>query len=57
MLQVRVRSVYQCLRTGELPGVRFGRLWRIHPDDLEAYLRRGATCAAPPDGAAPDTDA
>jgi excisionase family DNA binding protein len=38
-LQVGERTIYEWLRAGELPGLKLGRLWRIRPADLEAYLR------------------
>ncbi len=39
-LQVTERTVYQWLRDGPLVGHKLGRLWRIRPEDLEAFLDR-----------------
>ncbi|MHB8598188.1 MAG: helix-turn-helix domain-containing protein [Ktedonobacteraceae bacterium] len=39
-LQVSSQTVYSWLRTGELPSVRIGRLWRVRPSDLEEFLRK-----------------
>ena len=37
-LQVTERTVYGWLRRGGLPALKLGRLWRIRPEDLEAFL-------------------
>ena len=37
-LQVTERTVYGWLRRGKLPALKLGRLWRIRPEDLEAFL-------------------
>ena len=37
-LQVTERTVYGWLRRGKLPALKLGRLWRIRPQDLEAFL-------------------
>jgi excisionase family DNA binding protein len=37
-LQVTERTVYKWLSEGRLKGTKLGRLWRIRPEDLEAYL-------------------
>jgi len=39
-LQVTERTVYGWLRRGTLPALKLGRLWRIRPEDLEAFLER-----------------
>ena len=39
-LQVTERTVYQWLRDRHLVGLKLGRLWRIRPEDLEAFLER-----------------
>ena len=39
-LQVTERTVYGWLRRGRLPALKLGRLWRIRPEDLEAFLER-----------------
>ncbi len=42
-LQVTERTVYQWLRDGRLAGLKLGRLWRVRPEDLEAFLERSRT--------------
>ena len=46
-LGVTERTVYNKVRSGELPAVKVGRLWRVRSADLEAWLaasgRRGST--------------
>ena len=37
-LQVTERTVYGWLRRGTLPALKLGRLWRVRPEDLEAFL-------------------
>ena len=37
-LSVTTRSVTKWLRTKKLRGVKIGRLWRIKPDDLAAFI-------------------
>jgi excisionase family DNA binding protein len=39
-LQVTGRTVYAWLRSGTLPALKLGRLWRIRPEDLETFLER-----------------
>lgn len=38
-LAVSPKTVRDWLRSGELKGVKVGRLWRIRPTDLEAFIR------------------
>jgi excisionase family DNA binding protein len=38
-LQVTERTVASWLRTGRLPGVKLGRLWRVHPAALQAAVK------------------
>jgi excisionase family DNA binding protein len=38
-LQVSVDTVMRQLRAGALPGRHVGRQWRVHPAELDAYLR------------------
>lgn len=40
-LGVTERTVYNKVRSGDLPAVRVGRLWRVRPADLESWLARG----------------
>lgn len=37
-LRVTLRTVYAWLKIGRLRGVRAGKMWRIRPADLEAFL-------------------
>jgi excisionase family DNA binding protein len=37
-LQVTRDAVRRWLRSGRLKGIFIGRIWRIHPDDLEAFI-------------------
>jgi excisionase family DNA binding protein len=45
-LGVTERTVYNKVRAGDLPAVKVGRLWRVRPADLEAWLARGHGAAA-----------
>jgi excisionase family DNA binding protein len=40
-LGVSERTVYNKVRSGSLPAVKVGRLWRVRASDLEAWLGRG----------------
>ena len=55
-LGVTERTVYNKVRSGELPAVKVGRLWRVRASELEAWLEGcaagGASLAADP-GAVP----
>jgi excisionase family DNA binding protein len=42
-LQVTERTVYGWLRRGKMPALKLGRLWRIRPEDLEAFLESART--------------
>jgi excisionase family DNA binding protein len=42
-LQVAVQTIYTWMRSGYLPSVKMGRLWRIDPDDLEKFLEKRKT--------------
>jgi excisionase family DNA binding protein len=37
-LQVTPRTIYDWLRQGRLQGIKIGRLWRVRPGDLHAFL-------------------
>lgn len=39
VLQVTPDAVRRWLRTRRLRGIWIGRLWRIHPDDLSAFVQ------------------
>jgi excisionase family DNA binding protein len=41
------RTIERWCRTGQLPGVQVGRLWRVPADALEELTRR-RTAARPP---------
>ena len=38
-LDIGKMTVYRLLDAGTIPSYRFGRLYRIRPQDLEAYIR------------------
>jgi excisionase family DNA binding protein len=38
-LQVQHRTVQEWLRSGTLPGIKLGRLWRVRREDLEGFLK------------------
>jgi len=40
-LNVSGWSVYKLLRRRKLPGVRVGGAWRVAPEKLEAFIKRG----------------
>ena len=42
ILKVTVRTVYSLLESGELQGVKIGRVWRVREEDLQAFLSRPA---------------
>ncbi len=39
-LQITVQTIYTWMRSGYLPSVKMGRLWRIRPDDLEEFIKQ-----------------
>ncbi len=43
--QVRPRTVLEWLRSGRLRGVKLGKLWRIEPTDLRAFVAANASDA------------
>ncbi len=51
MLGVTYQLIYRLVRSGELPAVRLGKLYRVSRSDLDAYLERskgaagGGTCS------------
>jgi excisionase family DNA binding protein len=45
-LQVKARTVQEWLRSGRLVGLKLGKLWRIRPNDLVAFLDRQQTTAS-----------
>jgi excisionase family DNA binding protein len=38
ILQTSLAKAYAMTKTGEIPSVRFGKLVRVHPDDLEGFI-------------------
>lgn len=44
-LAVTPQTVTALMRTGKMPGIRVGRAWRMHPDQLEAYIYAVGTSA------------
>jgi len=39
-LQVTVQTIYSWMRSGYLPSVKMGRLWRARPEDLEEFIKQ-----------------
>lgn len=48
-LGVSERTVYNRVRSGELPALKVGRLWRVRVADLEAWLGTAASLVGPAD--------
>lgn len=42
-LQVSVQTIYTWMRSGYLPSVKMGRLWRVRPNDLEDFIKQQKT--------------
>lgn len=42
-LAVNYQLIYRQVRTGALPAVRVGRIYRVRRADLEAYMARNST--------------
>ena len=40
ILGCSVKSVRRRIEAGDLPAIRDGRLLRVHPDDLDRYIRQ-----------------
>jgi excisionase family DNA binding protein len=38
-LQVQVQTVVRWLRSGQLKGAKFGRIWRVTEEDLQAFIQ------------------
>lgn len=47
VMRVSKMTVYRLLHSGDLPGVRVGRSFRVPQDALEAYLRSSSTVPLP----------
>jgi excisionase family DNA binding protein len=41
-LQIPLKSVMNYLRSGKLPGAKFGKHWRIKASDLDACFQQGS---------------
>jgi excisionase family DNA binding protein len=39
-LRLNIQTVRRLLRSGDIPGVRLGRLWHVRQVDLDAALQR-----------------
>jgi excisionase family DNA binding protein len=37
-LNVTRRWIIEAAARGELPGLKLGRVWRFHPEDLDAWV-------------------
>jgi excisionase family DNA binding protein len=37
-LKVSVKTVRQWIKTGQLKGIKAGKLWRVRSEDLDAFL-------------------
>lgn len=46
-------TVLRMLRTGELPGFKVGRRWRVDPDELADWKRKRHTAPADPNRVPP----
>ena len=46
MLGVTYQLIYRLVRSGELPAVRLGKLYRVSSRDLDAYLERSKRTAS-----------
>lgn len=46
MLGVNYQLIYRLVRSGELPAIRLGRVYRVTQDDLQAYLSGQKTGAS-----------
>lgn len=58
-LKVKPRTVQEWLRSGRLPGLKLGKLWRIREHDLAAFLgahvaSSAGTPTAPPPAVTPE---
>jgi excisionase family DNA binding protein len=45
-VKVKPLTIREWLRLGKLRGVKAGRLWRIRPQDLDAFLQAPAAAQA-----------
>jgi excisionase family DNA binding protein len=47
---VTPQGVLEWLRQGRLVGHKFGRLWRVHADDLQAFIQAAREAGHPAGG-------
>lgn len=45
MLGVNYQLIYRLVRSGELPAIKLGRIYRVTDEDLDAYLESKKTSA------------
>jgi len=45
-LQVQPQTVVRWLRSGRLKGRKFGRIWRVRPEDLDTFIQGTAAARA-----------
>jgi excisionase family DNA binding protein len=44
LLRVHPKTVLKMARAGQLPGIRFGKLWRFRTSDLDVWLASRVSC-------------
>lgn len=42
MLGITEKTVREFLRAGDLKASKLGRIWRIHPDDVKAFMENNS---------------
>lgn len=47
ILRLDLRTVRRHLRDGVLVGIKVGRVWRVRPADLDAFIAQGAVNERP----------
>jgi excisionase family DNA binding protein len=40
-LNVPVKKLYELIQAGDLRSIRIGRLHKVHPEELERFVREG----------------
>ena len=50
LLGVTYQLIYKLVRTGEMPALRIGKMYRVRGEDLEAYLEKSRVKSAAEDG-------
>ena len=50
LLGVTYQLIYKLVRTGEMPALRVGKMYRVTGDDLEAYLEKSRVKTAAEEG-------